>query len=356
MNQILAPYEPIIGESGNVNINRSNFWGAFDQGTWEQLSSNQRVDALQQLENWSARRLGREPVPLSPDPQLEGTSTNGEYHPGSKSISINPSLIERNDPFQAMATTLHEGRHAYQHQVSNGLETYKNFDPVDGMTADQNRGIWRANMRADGYYSKEKGHTFFQYRYQPIEADANNYSDRTMQELWQRYGNNEHYNQWMHNRLYNNAQKMESAKKEFGLGNNESPEEYMKNQAIEDMAKRLEAKKGIAFDAFEESSPQRDAFINSLKVPQNQDEVREYNRSHGVPDIPSQRPKGGVERERGSNDPRWNDPENDDHGKGETQKGDEPAEGNEKTIKGDIPSKDGTSTEKSVPFEGDEQS
>lgn len=66
-------------------------------------------------------------------------------------------------------------------------------------------------------------------------------------------------------------------------------------------------------------------------MPQNQDEVREYNRNHGVPDIPSQRPKGGVERERGSNDPRWNDPENNDHGKGETPKGDEPSEGNEKT-------------------------
>ena len=217
MNQILAPYEPIIGESGNVNINRNNFWGAFDQGTWERLSSNQRVDALQQLENWSARRLGREPVPLSPDPQLEGTSTNGEYHPGSKSISINPSLIERNDPFQAMATTLHEGRHAYQHQVSNGLETYKNFDPVDGMTADQNRGIWRANMRADGYYSKEKGHTFFQYRYQPIEADANNYSDRIMQELWQRYGNNEHYNQWMHTDFIIMPKKWRAQKKNLDL-------------------------------------------------------------------------------------------------------------------------------------------
>ena len=34
--------------------------------------------------------------------------------------------------------------------------------------------------------------------------------------------------------------------------------------------------------------------------------MAKYNKEHGVPDMQRERPKGGVERERGEDDPRWN--------------------------------------------------
>lgn len=45
-------------------------------------------------------------------------------------------------------------------------------------------------------------------------------------------------------------------------------------------------------------------FRESLKAP-SPEESKRYNEEHGYPDMPTQRPKGGVERERGGGDPRW---------------------------------------------------
>lgn len=50
-------------------------------------------------------------------------------------------------------------------------------------------------------------------------------------------------------------------------------------------------------------------FKDSLKVTMSPEEVKKYNEEHGVSDIPTERPKGGFEREPGGYDPRWDDSE-----------------------------------------------
>lgn len=57
----------------------------------------------------------------------------------------------------------------------------------------------------------------------------------------------------------------------------------------------------------EESGKSRvESFKESIKAP-SPEESKKYNEEHGYPDIPTERPKGGVERERNGEDPRWAD-------------------------------------------------
>lgn len=56
----------------------------------------------------------------------------------------------------------------------------------------------------------------------------------------------------------------------------------------------------------EKEDKKGNSFRESLRVTQTPEEVAKYNKEHGVPDMKTERPKGGVERERGEDDPRWN--------------------------------------------------
>lgn len=49
-----------------------------------------------------------------------------------------------------------------------------------------------------------------------------------------------------------------------------------------------------------------ESFRESMKVP-NPEECKKYNEEHGYADTVMERPKGGVERVRGGDDPRWED-------------------------------------------------
>lgn len=59
-----------------------------------------------------------------------------------------------------------------------------------------------------------------------------------------------------------------------------------------------------------ENEPQKsraESFRDSLKETRSPEEVKQYNEEHGYPDVSTERPKGGFERERGGDDPRWED-------------------------------------------------
>ena len=68
----------------------------------------------------------------------------------------------------------------------------------------------------------------------------------------------------------------------------------------------VEQKKEQSENAKEKEDKKENSFRDSLRVTQSPEEVAKYNKEHGVPDMQKERPKGGVERERGEDDPRWN--------------------------------------------------
>lgn len=154
----------------------------FSTSNWQGLSHQQRVDALQGLENNMASRQGRAPRIVTPDWNMPRTR-HGEYKPeNADRLHINFRLIDNNNgSYQAMQTMIHEGRHAYQHDCVQGK--------IIAQPEDQGKvKSWKHNMPipgSSGVYCKNG----IDYRYQPVEADAYNYSKEVMNGLISQYAN-----------------------------------------------------------------------------------------------------------------------------------------------------------------------
>lgn len=73
-------------------------------------------------------------------------------------------------------------------------------------------------------------------------------------------------------------------------------------------AKQKETNSSDNGEKKQEADPEKSAsgkFRESLKVRMTQEEIAAYNKKNGYPDMQMERPKGGVERQRGDNtDPR----------------------------------------------------
>ena len=246
-NQIIAGQMPVVLEDGTPNVNKSNYMDAFHSENWERLNFDSRVSALQHLENQSASEQGRSARTIEPsffEKDENGFTTVGYYSPEEQDkLFINQDAINSNSPYQAMSTVLHEGRHAYQDDIVNDrTSTDKNMDPADAQLVDQNKDVWEKNMQDDVYFSPKEGDSFSEYRYQPIEADANNYSDAKMAEFGEKFGDDFNYLEWQNIRQGKNSQNCEDAKREL---NCENPEECMKERVLE---------KSEALDKQEQSS------------------------------------------------------------------------------------------------------
>ena len=78
-----------------------------------------------------------------------------------------------------MRTTLHEGRHAYQDDIVNGrCSLFDNSDTVDIKLVLNSKELWKQNWPTHEYgvYYESNVVERPEYRYQPIEADANDYA------------------------------------------------------------------------------------------------------------------------------------------------------------------------------------
>ena len=132
----------------------------FKQRKWIKLSAAKRQQVLQRLENKMARRAGRNPLPISvvtnPDWYCFGMY---EKKAGKETLHLNISLLTKPElRFQAMATVLHEGRHATQQFViSNDLAWFQ-----------FKARRWKRNMRA--YVSSNDDKNLYQI--QEVERDA----------------------------------------------------------------------------------------------------------------------------------------------------------------------------------------
>jgi len=142
---------------------------------WELLNFTERLKALQELENELAKQRGDEPC-LVVGGDL-GENNLGRYIPsntGSGTIQINSELILSDQPYEAVETLFHEDRHAYQAYAIQHPGTHDNPGEVED---------WRKNLDG-GYIEDTTGLNYDYYRWQPVEADANQIARKCTDELY----------------------------------------------------------------------------------------------------------------------------------------------------------------------------
>jgi len=152
-------------------------YSVFETSNWKDMSYFERTEALQSLEIAMAAEQGRTPRKVHSS-DLPPT-TRGQYNPTDPNyIYINSYLIKSNDGnYQAVQTTLHEGRHAYQDDCVSGkvVSMHKDTEKVCS---------WAINMPGRGGVYNRDG---VEYRYQPVEIDANDYAKEKMNSLAEQY-------------------------------------------------------------------------------------------------------------------------------------------------------------------------
>lgn len=146
---------------------------------WNDLSDEKKIEVLQTIENHIAFECERLPCPVEGRFLHTGTEgvVLGTYDPKEGKIYINSSQFDSQsmygkDSSQLVTTCLHEGRHAYQHQVVNGVASHDDAAQVEQ---------WRENLREGNYISfRENPRGYYE---QPVEADARAFAEERYQEL-----------------------------------------------------------------------------------------------------------------------------------------------------------------------------
>jgi len=139
---------------------------------WKELSAEERLDNLQELEGEVAQIARRDEVPVLMDDL--GDYTYGQYDPSTNSITIHEDLIESDswDAYiETMDTIFHEGRHAYQFYNLYEEEVEPNAQMVDA---------WRVNIDVLGYESGDGAYGYEKYYTQPIEVDARVFAEEVL--------------------------------------------------------------------------------------------------------------------------------------------------------------------------------
>lgn len=146
-------------------------------GDWSELKEDQRLAAMQQVENVMADLVGRLPATLQvyDSPKTAGSDgkrqETGSWDPKTNCILISRDYLKNGSLHHVIDTTLHEGRHAYQEHVIDPDLKWMHPDP-DAVAA------WEQNLRPATNYLHEKEYGEQLYRRQPSELDAALFSSR----------------------------------------------------------------------------------------------------------------------------------------------------------------------------------
>ena len=183
---------------------------AFKSSDWDKLTPVERVAELQKLEGQIAKEQGRPErtvrIQNMPD------STRGHYSMNDPNhLWINSNLVmEDKGNYQAMQTTIHEGRHAYQDDCIRGRIVP---EPQDKGKVES----WAHNSSAIGgvYNSAEKS-SFIDYRYQPKEVDANNFANEKMDSFSSQFQDDKAFSEFSVNQNMENQYTEAVAKSTYG--------------------------------------------------------------------------------------------------------------------------------------------
>lgn len=146
---------------------------------WSSLSDEAKIQVLQAIENHAAFEAGRLNCPVVGKFLYTGNDgvVLGTYDPQSKVIYVNSSQFDAESKYgktsETLVTTcLHEGRHAYQHQVVDGIITHSDRAEAEG---------WKDNLSDGNYISfKENPRAYYN---QPVEVDARRFAEEKYAEL-----------------------------------------------------------------------------------------------------------------------------------------------------------------------------
>jgi len=207
------------------------------KANWAASSPEHRLEALNQLENWMASQDGREPCPVSSLPLDPRTRGQHEYFTdGHEEISLNQNLVNSEEPYQAVETLLHEGRHSYQVHVAKRTELAE---------SDQQLQDW--SMAHEGGYTQPNSLEPSKYRMQPTELDARATARERTDNLYESVLQDEDYGAYKAQKLHEEAHYIEEARIE--LGDNY---EQVARQAVQE---RYQQSHGIQLEQSSQPAP-----------------------------------------------------------------------------------------------------
>lgn len=139
---------------------------------WNSLTVYEKLHVLQTVENAVAFREGRHACQVSGEfiPSSDDAVTLGYYSQTTRDITINTEQLAPQSKYGSnykvhLDTILHEGRHAYQHQVVLGEIEHPDPQVVQS---------WADNMAPGHYITYERNPRG--YYSQPIERDARDFA------------------------------------------------------------------------------------------------------------------------------------------------------------------------------------
>lgn len=149
-----------------------------DREVWSRLSEEGKVEVLQAVEDHVAGECGRDARAVESAWLYTGDDgiELGRYQTGDQTIYVNASQLGEgslygSDPDKMVETVLHEGRHAFQHDVAEGRVPCEDAEIARA---------WARNLEPGGYVRFDENPRA--YWSQPVEADARGFaSDRLSQ-------------------------------------------------------------------------------------------------------------------------------------------------------------------------------
>lgn len=152
---------------------------------WSSLEDSEKIEVLQTIENRMAFESGRLPCPVVGQGLYTGEDgiVLGSYSRETQTIYINTSQFDPEskygkDPDRIITTCIHEGRHAYQNQVANGLIAHEDAEEAEA---------WRENLAEDNYISYQENPVA--YYMQPVEVEARSFAEDRMMQLQEERSN-----------------------------------------------------------------------------------------------------------------------------------------------------------------------
>lgn len=226
-------YHTRYSELSNAEVNE-----LYRSDNWAGMTRNQRLDALQELENRSAAACGNQPCPVRTEEMngyLYGGYANGEIvlnehlvADGEFVTRYQDGSIERESVdginAQMMDTIHHENYHAYQDEVVHGQLEHSDAEEAE---------LWKANWPDEQYISGDDPSEC--YRIQSLEKSAFAHGEAETKaafgEIEAKYGEDAGYQQYLGDieaDSYENA--LANAKK---VNSDENIEETVNNRMLE---------------------------------------------------------------------------------------------------------------------------
>jgi hypothetical protein len=133
------------------------------------MNPSERLEAIQDLEYSEAADQGRASAIVVSGQMPENCM--GEHNDDLNQIAIDGNLLRSDTPDECLRTYFHEERHAYQHSQADIMASAD--DPAKAAQ-------WAENFKDGNYITPEEN--FAAYARQPVEVDANEYSEQRFAE------------------------------------------------------------------------------------------------------------------------------------------------------------------------------